>query len=157
MVSDTHCPALSDCELEWGEAGQRPRRGRCPVEHRGTFICLSVHPSVCADLSLEAGIWTLKDFEPEARLTHKAGAGGGCTDGQTNEREFPCVLQDIVPFRAAAQKGNPNNSAGLKKTEGTSSLRLFSKLSYMIGDEFTSIVRAIFWRWWHQLNQFFFN
>ena len=36
--SDTCCPALSDCELEWGEAGQRPRRGRSPVEHRGTFV-----------------------------------------------------------------------------------------------------------------------
>ena len=38
MVSDTLCPALSDCELELGEAGQRPRRGRSPVEHRGTFV-----------------------------------------------------------------------------------------------------------------------
>ena len=24
VVSDTRCPALSDCELELGEAGQRP-------------------------------------------------------------------------------------------------------------------------------------
>ena len=28
------------------------------------------------------------------------------------------------------KKGNPKNSAGLKKTEGTSSLRLFSKRSF---------------------------
>ena len=33
MVSDTRCPALSDCELAGGEAGQRPRRGQSPVEH----------------------------------------------------------------------------------------------------------------------------
>ena len=30
--------------------GQRPQRGRSPVEHRGTFVCPSVHvhPSVCS-------------------------------------------------------------------------------------------------------------
>ena len=33
VVSDTRCPALSDYE-----AGQRPRRGQSPVEHRGTFV-----------------------------------------------------------------------------------------------------------------------
>ena len=38
MVSDTRCPAVHDCEFEQGEAGQRPRRGRSPVEHRGTFV-----------------------------------------------------------------------------------------------------------------------
>ena len=32
--------------------------------------------------------------------------GGGQTDERTNERtKVPCVLQDIVPFGAAAQKG----------------------------------------------------
>ena len=48
VVSDTRCPALSDCELEWEGAGQRPRRGRSPVEHRGilfihSFSCLFVY------------------------------------------------------------------------------------------------------------------
>ena len=38
VVSDTRCPPLSDCELEWGGAGQRPRRGQSPVEHRRTFV-----------------------------------------------------------------------------------------------------------------------
>ena len=42
VVSDTRCPVLHDCKLEW-EAGQRPQRGRSPVEHRGN---LSVHLSV---------------------------------------------------------------------------------------------------------------
>ena len=28
--------------------GQRPRRGQCPVEHRGTFVCSFVCPSVRA-------------------------------------------------------------------------------------------------------------
>ena len=36
VVSDTHCPALHDYELVCKEAGQRPRRGRSPVEH-GNF------------------------------------------------------------------------------------------------------------------------
>ena len=31
-------PCFKDCELELGEAGQRPQRGRSPVEHRGTFV-----------------------------------------------------------------------------------------------------------------------
>ena len=33
-----------------------------------------------------------------------------------------------LPQALHEKKGNPKNSAGLKKTEGTSSLRLFSKL-----------------------------
>ena len=44
MVSDTLCPALSDCELELGEAGQWLRRGASSVEHRGTFIFPSILP-----------------------------------------------------------------------------------------------------------------
>ena len=46
VVSDTRCPALSDCELEWGEAGQRPQRGQSPIEHRGTFIFPFIRSSV---------------------------------------------------------------------------------------------------------------
>ena len=42
MVSDTRCPALFVGDCRWWVAGQRPQRGRCPVEHRGTFVCLSV-------------------------------------------------------------------------------------------------------------------
>ena len=38
VVSDTRCPALHDCELVWEEAGQRPWRGRSPVDQRGTFV-----------------------------------------------------------------------------------------------------------------------
>ena len=30
---------------------------------------------------------------------------GGQTDGMTDKRKSPCVLQDFVPFGAAAQKG----------------------------------------------------
>ena len=37
------CPAWVVCDSGWGGAGQRPRRGRSPVEHRGN---LSVHPSI---------------------------------------------------------------------------------------------------------------
>ena len=36
MVSDTRCPALYVCEYRWWLAGQRPRRGWCPVE-QGDF------------------------------------------------------------------------------------------------------------------------
>ena len=32
------------------------------------------------------------------------GRTNGRTDGRTNEQKSPCVLQDFVPFRAAAQK-----------------------------------------------------
>ena len=37
------CPAWEVCDLSWRGAGQRPRRGRSPVEHRRD---LSVRPSV---------------------------------------------------------------------------------------------------------------
>ena len=43
VVSDSRCPALHDVGFEWWEAGQRPRRGRSPVEHRGTFVRSSIH------------------------------------------------------------------------------------------------------------------
>ena len=33
VVSDTHYTAVHDCEYECGEEGQRPQRGRSPVEH----------------------------------------------------------------------------------------------------------------------------
>ena len=47
VVSDTRCPALHDCKLEW-EAGQRSRRGRSPVEYRGlSFVRSSVRLSIC--------------------------------------------------------------------------------------------------------------
>ena len=45
-VSDTRCPALHDCELEWEEAGQLPQRGLSPVEHKGTSMRPSVSPFV---------------------------------------------------------------------------------------------------------------
>ena len=32
------------------------------------------------------------------------GRTDGRTDGQTDERKSPCVLQDFIPFGAAAQK-----------------------------------------------------
>ena len=37
------CPAWGVCDSSWGGAGQRPQRGRSPVEHRG--ICPSIRPS----------------------------------------------------------------------------------------------------------------
>ena len=38
--------------LDEDEAGQRPRRGQNPVEHRRTFVRSSVHPSVCPSVHL---------------------------------------------------------------------------------------------------------
>ena len=46
------------------------------------------------------------DFRPErADFRPERAWGGGQTDGRTDERKSPCVLQDFVPFGAAAQKG----------------------------------------------------
>ena len=36
--------------------------------------------------------------------TEKAWGGDGQTDERTDKRKSPCVLQDFVPFGAAAQK-----------------------------------------------------
>ena len=67
VVSDTLCAALHDCEFKWKEAGQRPRRGRSPVEHRGTFVCPFICPFVCPFVRPPA--WTLRpgtwSFGPE--------------------------------------------------------------------------------------------
>ena len=50
------------------------------------------------------------DFKPERPDLRPEGPdGGGWRDGRmnerTNKRKSPCVLQDFVPFGAAAQKG----------------------------------------------------
>ena len=75
------CPALYVGDCRWWLAGQRPRRGRCPVEHRGTSAQLSswgwnlslrlrFEPwgwdlSLEAGYGLEAGIWAWRlGFEP---------------------------------------------------------------------------------------------
>ena len=56
MVSDTHCSALHDCELDGEEAGKLPRRGLSPVEHKGTSMRPSVSPFVIIfTLRLEMG------------------------------------------------------------------------------------------------------
>ena len=56
VVSNTHCSALHDCELEWDEAGQLPQRGLSPVEHKGTSMRPSVSPLVIVFiLRLEMG------------------------------------------------------------------------------------------------------
>ena len=47
VVSDTRCPSLHYCKLEWEEAEQQPQRGQSPLEYRGTFFCSSVHLCVC--------------------------------------------------------------------------------------------------------------
>ena len=70
----------------------------------------------CQDLANFGRIWTILfgfgpyslDLGPKGDKA-EGGAGGGtdvrtygCTDGRTDS---PCVLQDFVPFGAAAQKG----------------------------------------------------
>ena len=44
------------------------------------------------------------DFRPERAELRPEGLNDGETNGWTDERKSPCVLQDFVPFRAAAQK-----------------------------------------------------
>ena len=51
----------------------------------------------------------MADLRPERLDLRPEGPDEGGTDKQTNEqtnkRKSPCVLQDFVPFGAAAQKG----------------------------------------------------
>ena len=58
----------------------------------------------CLDLGHIAWIWAILQNlglnRPQRRQSPEDGPGGG-TDGQTDS---PSVLQDFVPFRAAAQK-----------------------------------------------------
>ena len=66
----------------------------------------------CLDLGHIAWIWAiwqnLGQNGPQRRRNPDDGAGGGTdvrTDGRTDGRtDSPCVLQDFVPFGAAAQK-----------------------------------------------------
>ena len=45
----------------------------------------------------------LRSQRPDLR-PERPDEGGGRTNKQTDERKSPCVLQDFVPFGAAAQK-----------------------------------------------------
>ena len=94
--------------------GQRPRRGRSPVEHRGTFVRHSVRSSVRPPQALSglksalSGLkFTLSGLKSalsglESVLSGLKSALLGRTDGQNDERKSPCVLQEFVPFGAAA-------------------------------------------------------
>ena len=72
----------------------------------------------CLDLANFGRIWTILlgfgpyslDLGPKGDKA-EGGAGGGRTYGRTDVRtdgrtDSPCVLQDFVPFGAAAQKEN---------------------------------------------------
>ena len=61
-------------------------------------------------------------FWPQRRQTSEEGAGGtdGWTDEWTDEWKSPCVLQDFVPFGAAAQKGKQEKKKEERK-EGRNS------------------------------------
>ena len=102
MVSDTRCPALHDCEFEQGEAGQRLRRGRSPVEHRGTFVCSFICLSVL-DLRHETA-----DLKPE-RAVSKSEKGNKRTkrpDLRSERTDLRPNRADLRPDRAdEAQKG----------------------------------------------------
>ena len=58
------------------------------------------------DLGHFAWIWAIQfGFGPQRRRNPEGGMGGGRTDVQMYGRtDSPCVLQDFVPFGAAAQK-----------------------------------------------------
>ena len=46
-------------------------------------------------------------FEPlDWHVSPEAGVGGQTNERTNGRTKFPCVLQDIVPFGAAAQKAN---------------------------------------------------
>ena len=67
----------------------------------------------CLDLGHIAWIWAiwqnLGQNRPQRRRSPEDGAGGmhGRTYGQTDS---PCVLQDFVPFGAAAQKAKTSDA-----------------------------------------------
>ena len=46
VVSNTHCFALHGCDLEREESGQWLQRSQSSVEHKGTFVCLSVRLAI---------------------------------------------------------------------------------------------------------------
>ena len=70
----------------------------------------------CLDLGHIAWIWAiwqnLGQNRPQRRRSPEDGAGGdgrtyGWMDGRKDRRtDSPCVLQDFIPFGAAAQKAN---------------------------------------------------
>ena len=65
VVSDTRCPALHDFELEWEEAGQRPQRGRCPVEHRGIYAELDLRAPLHHEITWKIDMY--RDIQPDRR------------------------------------------------------------------------------------------
>ena len=73
-------PSQADSRLEWTDL--RPERTDFRAERR--------------DFRPDRA-----DFRPERAW---GGLTNGRTDERTNEQKSPCVLQDFVPFGAAAQK-----------------------------------------------------
>ena len=54
-VFQSKSTALHNYKLKWEEAGQRPQRGRSPVEHRGTFV----RPEMANGLRKQIQAWEL--------------------------------------------------------------------------------------------------
>ena len=76
---------------------------------------------ICRELGHFAWIWAiLLGFGPQRRRSPEDGAGGGRTYGRTDGRtDSPCVLQDFVPFGAAALLPLNLNHFLLKRGTGT--------------------------------------
>ena len=91
VVSDTRCPALHDCKFEWEEAGQRPKRGQSPVQHRGTFARPAWKCWWGAKISWLKAFKSLKAFPRliwglRGQISGLRGPGGDRrTDRQTNK------------------------------------------------------------------------
>ena len=79
--------ALSGLESARAVFGQRPRRGRCPVEHRGTFVHPFVRLSERADSRPEKAYLRSDrvNFSPERADFRPERAWGRRTDKRTNK------------------------------------------------------------------------
>ena len=82
--------------------GQRPRRGRSPVEHRGTFVRSSVRPSVRPFVCPPPQALSNQPSQPSNQSCQGLNQPSQASNqaSQAFQASIPCVLQDFVPFGA---------------------------------------------------------
>ena len=95
--------------------GQQPRRGRCPVEHRGAFIHSFVYPFVCPPL-------------PASMVKSQPQTSNPSLEAQTPALRLKSQPQGSNPsFKAQIPTSRPSPSRRLKSKPGGSNSSLKTK------------------------------
>ena len=116
--------------------GQRPQRGRSPVEHRGTFVRPFVRPCVPPEAlsglksalsGLESALSGLKFVLSDLR-----GPGGGAHGQANGQMKVPLCSTGLRPLRGRCPKSLKRNSLATIQLHGSLSRHAFCSKTFLL-------------------------